>query len=167
MLGAMRLACFMLVLLVGCTSTRDDETVTCTPGTNLLIGCDGVDLGSCDGDPVLRVCNGTLDPAMCRAATDGFAEADDDVGRCPRLVVECPSSGVVTVTTRSFVRMEGYVCDWRVADFTGTPPPRPTDAGGMMTTDPDAGPGGPSVPDAGPGGPSVPDAGPGSPAPPG
>lgn len=170
MLGAMRLASLVLSLaLLGCTSTRADGTVTCAPGSGVSVGCDGVSLGECDGDPVLRVCNGTLGIEECRAATDGVVEEDDTVGLCPRVTVECPASGVITVTTRPLVRDADYVCDWQVADLVDGPA---TDAGGV--SDPDAGPGpapsqdaGPGItlPDAGSG--SDPDAGPGGPTPPG
>jgi hypothetical protein len=80
------------------------QSVSCTPGQAVNTHCGGCGGGgSCAGDPMIRVCEGT---AACTGAT-AIAQNDDDgacgVGaRCPLVDFTCPESGVVTIMTAPF-----------------------------------------------------------------
>jgi hypothetical protein len=79
----------------------------CTPGTMVDVGCSEVcGTGSCTGDPVMAVCDGT-----CATACATELAADDDCGPrcrgnggacCPSTTVMCPDSGVLNVFFDSF-----------------------------------------------------------------
>ncbi|UJR87028.1 hypothetical protein [Sandaracinus amylolyticus] len=109
------------IALVGCGYGRDPATVSCTPGEAIEIGCaDACGLGSCSGDAVLRVCDGSeADVRGCADATAVLRESDDACGSvCPLVRVACPESGRVTVIHRAFA--EGAsTCDWDVRSATG------------------------------------------------
>jgi hypothetical protein len=97
-------------------SWRRAGTYTCTPGRSYTVGCNNLagtstlcsaTLGSCTGDPVMRVCSGS---ATC-SETTALSSADDtcgtvpagaSVGRCPVVSVVCPTSGQITVLTGNY-----------------------------------------------------------------
>lgn len=83
------------------------RTFTCTPGRTVTVGCNSTagtgtlctsTIGSCSGDPVLRVCPGT---SPC-SASSALSSADDTCGTCPVVSVTCPSSGSVYVLAGSY-----------------------------------------------------------------
>lgn len=99
-----------------------DDLVQCTPGTRVVVGCAaGCNAGSCVGNGGIRVCDGALTAADCRAQSTG--NLGDAYGRsscddnCPETVVTCPPSGAITVVSAaSFTSTpsfdEGFACDW-------------------------------------------------------
>lgn len=108
------LAIVAATLALGCAQTRDPETVPCTPGEGLTVGCGACGVGSCAGDPVLRVCDGASDVRACADALGILAESDDACGSpCPATQVTCPASGRITVIHRAF-GAGGYECSWEV-----------------------------------------------------
>jgi hypothetical protein len=67
---------------------------TCAPGGAVHLGGGGCGLGSCTGDPVVRVCAGAQ---PCEDAAR-LAATDDACGtRCPDVTFTCPSTGTYTV----------------------------------------------------------------------
>jgi hypothetical protein len=102
---------------------RDDGTVPCTPGARVVVGCAaGCDVGACLGNGGIRVCDGGLTPADCRAS--GSTNLGNAFGRsscddaCPETVVTCPPSGAITVVSASSFSSpavyEAFACDWSV-----------------------------------------------------
>ncbi|MDQ3032460.1 MAG: hypothetical protein M3Y87_08600 [Myxococcota bacterium] len=104
------------VAALGCGRGRDPGTIECTPGEALLVGCSSAcGVGSCSGDPVLRVCDGSIDSRACADALAILGESDDSCETlCPSTRVVCPASGRITVVHRAF-REGAYTCDWSVA----------------------------------------------------
>lgn len=91
------------------------RTLACTPGRTVTVGCNSSagtgtlctsSIGSCSGDPVLRVCPGT---SPCSAA-NALSSADDTCGTCPVVSVTCPSSGSVYVLTGSYSDTTSGTC---------------------------------------------------------
>lgn len=82
------------------------QGVACEPGELLTVGC-GCPAGSCGGDPVLRVCEGT---AACGAQT-ALALGDDTCGFCPQLEFLCPESGVYSVLAGSYAPGVPFTCN--------------------------------------------------------
>jgi hypothetical protein len=101
--------------LSACGRGRDPGTVDCTPGEALLVGCaSACGVGACSGDPVLRVCEGSIDVDGCADAVGILAESDDSCETlCPSARTVCPASGRITVVHRAF-RDGDYTCDWAV-----------------------------------------------------
>ncbi len=111
-----------VLAVAGCRSSngRPGETIACTPGASLTVGCGCADLGSCTGDPVLVVCPGAIDPGACAAEPSGSSRADDSCGRCPSLGVTCPAAGAITVAHHDYGGDgDRYRCDWDVHVNTG------------------------------------------------
>jgi hypothetical protein len=77
---------------------RVERVETCTPGRTMTVGCGCEGLGSCTGDPVLRLCAGA---DACRVAA-ALANVDDDCGLCPSAVIRCPEEGRFTILTAPF-----------------------------------------------------------------
>ena len=105
----------------GCKPNRGAETVDCTPGASIWIGCNqACELGTCSGDPWLRICDG--DTAIGDCDDDALIAENDDsteicFSTCPTVQMVCPPSGHVTVTIRSYSGMStAYSCDWRVEE---------------------------------------------------
>lgn len=99
---------------VGCRAA-EVGTTECAPGRAVTIGCGCESLGECTGDPVLRVCDGTLTARECDFR-NALAEVNDgpDCGRCASLTVTCPPSGSLLVVPRGFYPGELPVCAWEV-----------------------------------------------------
>ncbi|MBK6535954.1 MAG: hypothetical protein IPF99_42420 [Deltaproteobacteria bacterium] len=98
------------------------QTYTCTPSSVVTLGCTGgADagscvgrVGSCTGDPMMRVCPGSS--AQCSNATRvpsltlmGYSE-DDACGTCPLARFTCPSSGALTVYARRYYADRPAAC---------------------------------------------------------
>jgi hypothetical protein len=98
------------------------QTYTCTPGAAVVVGCTGTlpsdsgacmgRVGSCSGDPVIRVCAGSS--ARCSyptrvVTTAGYSE-DDACGTCPLGRFACPASGALTVYTRRYYIDQAATC---------------------------------------------------------
>lgn len=98
----------------GWTTVR---TLTCTPGRTVTVGCNSTagmgtlcatPLGTCTGDPLMRVCSGTtpcgyaarLDSA--NAGVGAVNPSDDTCGTCPVTTVTCPASGQITVLAGNY-----------------------------------------------------------------
>jgi hypothetical protein len=124
-----RLLAAIVIVAAGCSRGRDPGTIACTPGTAILIGCSSAcGVGSCTGDPLLRVCDGT----SARACADGagfLAESDDSCGtRCPSVRVTCPPGGNVAVVHRGW-RDGEYACAWEAQLAPTGAPLLETDSG--------------------------------------
>lgn len=86
-------------------------TYDCTPGTAVVLGCTGgsattcsVRIGSCEGDPMIRVCSGY---SQCSAnsrvqSTIGGEDDYSGCGTCPLGQFTCPSVGQLSVYDRPF-----------------------------------------------------------------
>lgn len=110
-----------MALAAGCRSRgRSPGMESCIPGTQLLVACaGGCGVGSCTGDPVLRVCDGATSVSACESGVGMLGENDDarvcSSGLCSALEVTCPASGAITVTHRAFGSgASSYACSWEV-----------------------------------------------------
>jgi hypothetical protein len=79
---------------------------TCTPGEAVAFGC-----ALCEGDPMLRVCEGSGACTVDRAFA--FAEGSDTAEKCPTAHFTCPSSGVYSgvVGVYNPLGAPDFVCD--------------------------------------------------------
>lgn len=94
---------------------------SCTPNTSVTLGCTvgaeagtcGASVGTCNGDPMIRVCPGSTPCMMAgripSSSTTGYNE-DDACGRCPLVRVVCPSSGSMSVYRRSYTVGSASTC---------------------------------------------------------
>jgi hypothetical protein len=100
------------------------QSFTCSPGSMVTLGCTGgaatdggsciARLGSCSGDPMMRVCPGS--GTQCSQGgrvptitTTGYNE-DDACGTCPVGRFACPSSGSLTVYQRRYYLDRAATC---------------------------------------------------------
>jgi hypothetical protein len=83
------------------------QGAACIPGELRTLGCGCSNPGSCGGDPMLRICEGT---EACGGLTS-IAFVDDTCGVCPQLEFQCPESGVYSVMSASFSSDQPFVCD--------------------------------------------------------
>ncbi|HEU4577481.1 MAG TPA: lysyl oxidase family protein [Polyangiaceae bacterium] len=84
-----------------------ERGLSCQPGEQILLGCGGCTTGGvCQGDPVLRVCEGT---EAC-LSFNALALADDSCSACPETAFTCPPSGVYSVLTGSFSAGQPFAC---------------------------------------------------------
>ena len=98
---------------------RAAETITCTPGATVTVGCGAESLGTCTGDPILTVCETTTPIAMCgESGVANIDRNDDNMGLCPGLDFTCPASGMVHVRPTAFGTRE-FSCDWAVSEAPG------------------------------------------------
>jgi hypothetical protein len=67
----------------------------CTPGVAVHLGAGGCGLGTCSGDPVLRVCSGLQSCLHANALVTGDNGCSGSV--CPDVAFTCPSTGTYTV----------------------------------------------------------------------
>ena len=110
-----------MALAAGCRSRgRSPGMESCIPGTMLIVACaDACGVGSCTGDSVIRVCDGTSSVSACEEGVGRLAENDDvgslcsGGGLCSGVQVTCPPSGAITVTHRPFGG-RSYTCSWDV-----------------------------------------------------
>jgi hypothetical protein len=79
--------------------------VRCTPGERWRVGC-GCTGGSCEGDPMLRVCEGA---SACRSR-QALALAQDNCGTCPQATFTCPESGTFSVLSAAS-DLQPFRCD--------------------------------------------------------
>ena len=87
------------------------QGATCVPGELVTIGCGCSIPGSCGGDPMLRVCEGT---EACGSATS-LAFVDDTCGLCPQVEFQCPETGVYSVLSGPFSSGQPFVCELKSA----------------------------------------------------
>ena len=103
---------------------RTSGSYTCTAGSSVTVGCTGsadagacgARLGSCSGDPMIRVCPGSTPciysnriPSNTGGSGTGYGE-DDGCGLCPLVRVTCPSSGRITVLNRGYYQSQSAPC---------------------------------------------------------
>lgn len=88
------------------------QTFDCTPGQDVRIGCsDCANIGSCTGDPMLRVCDQARSDGNC-SEPGALAFDDDTCDACPRVRdVRCPASGKLDVYTAPSRVGEAYTCN--------------------------------------------------------
>lgn len=79
---------------------------SCAPGELLSLSCGCTTPGTCSGDPMLRVCEGS-EACGLEAA---LAAVDDACGLCPQVQFECPPSGVFSLLSASFSSDQPFVC---------------------------------------------------------
>ncbi len=108
-------------VVAGCstgTAGRGAELVSCSPGMDITVAC-GVDgLGSCSGDPILTICDGSMatDPLTCTdSSAPGYIDRNDDAGSgadrlCSSVTVTCPASGSIAVRPSAFSGVP--TCNW-------------------------------------------------------
>lgn len=87
------------------------DTIACTPGATVDVGCSGAcGLGSCTGDPMMRICDGARPDGNC-SYPGALALSDDFGGQCPcELGVVCPESGELEVYVAPFTPGASYEC---------------------------------------------------------
>ncbi|HEU5077521.1 MAG TPA: hypothetical protein VFU02_25185 [Polyangiaceae bacterium] len=83
------------------------EGVSCTPGQDVVVGCGCSGGGVCEGDPMIRVCEGS---GACSAASS-IALVDDACSLCPETFFICPVSGIYTVLVASFSSPSTFACE--------------------------------------------------------
>jgi len=83
------------------------EAASCTPGEGILVGCGCSGGGTCGGDPMIRVCEGS---GACSAAS-ALALVDDACSLCPEAFFTCPDSGVYTVLVGPYSASSAYTCE--------------------------------------------------------
>jgi Lysyl oxidase len=88
------------------------EAATCTPGATVTLGCGCATVGTCAGDPMLRVCDGAN--TACSAGSALF-NVDDACGLCPQGSFVCPASGTYTVMRGAFNAGQPFTCEPAVA----------------------------------------------------
>jgi hypothetical protein len=85
-------------------------TFACVPGTSVFVGCDPACLGDCDGDPVLRLCDGSV--TTCSGVDAIGANDRSECGSwCPFEIVTCPESGAVSALTGGWDARDAGGCD--------------------------------------------------------
>lgn len=113
------LAVTSLIALSGCvveeTSGRGSEIVSCTPGALVTVACGADGIGSCEGDPILTVCDGAfVTEFQCgESGFDRLGRNDDfdfSVSRCPAVDVTCPASGLLSIRPTAFTGFP--TCFW-------------------------------------------------------
>lgn len=116
----MMLAITSLFALSGCaleeTSGRGSETIACTPFAVVTVACGSLGLGTCEGDPILTVCDGEFETEFScgEPGSSTLARNDDRAGLCPGLDVDCPASGFLAVRPTAF---SGFPdCDWEAVE---------------------------------------------------
>jgi hypothetical protein len=104
----------------GLTRSSDPGVGTCTPGASVTLGCStGCGLGSCTGDTVLRVCDGSHDPTC--TAREAIAQNDDSgcpgTGRCgssgdccSQVTFTCPASGTYAAFWGAYTSGDTATC---------------------------------------------------------
>lgn len=86
----------------------------CAPGAVVDVGCSGAcGIGGCDGDPVLRVCEGD-GPCLARHAL-ALADGAPCDATCPVARLTCPASGRVTALGGPFDTRGAAACDVALA----------------------------------------------------
>jgi hypothetical protein len=92
-------------------------TFACDPGEELRVGCSQAcgDVGSCTGDPMLRVCDAARADGNC-SFPGAIASDDDSCGsQCPFVFDEtCPPSGMISVFHAALVLGTPYTCSVEV-----------------------------------------------------
>jgi hypothetical protein len=127
-----------LALLSGCKSGgngRAGATVACAAGSRVEIACgSGCGLGTCDGDPVLRICDGSVSVSSCASSSSTTIGTNDDMcgSLCPGLTVTCPSTGAITVAPVPF-GTRSFRCNWETRVTSGAP------GAPLLSESPDAG----------------------------
>jgi len=106
-----------VMALFGCKnrSNRPGDTLTCTPGEALSIGCTGAVGSTCEGDPEMRACDGTVTPSACAGASV-LAQNDDylpGTTLCPLVETTCPTSGRITIAVDGH-NGAAFACYWDV-----------------------------------------------------
>ncbi len=82
--------------------------LSCTPGELVTIGCGGCSgVGSCSGDPMVRVCEGT---EACRLSTT-IGLSDDSCSLCPEAQFICPASGQYSTLLAPFSSGSSFTCE--------------------------------------------------------
>lgn len=91
-------------------------TFDCPAGTTTQVGCaDQCGLGSCTGDPMIRVCDAAEGNCSYPASAE-VGESDDHQGACPcDLSVKCPASGQIAVYTAPKRVGAAYQCEPAIA----------------------------------------------------
>jgi hypothetical protein len=99
----------------------EPELVSCTPGLDYRIGCaQACGVGSCSGDPMLRVCDSTTDNCTLAAA---LGHSNDRCGAaCPFVDgLVCPESGAFHVYAASFEPGAAFECTIELSEEPGFP----------------------------------------------
>jgi ADYC domain len=101
----------------------------CTPDASVTLGGGACDLGTCTGDPVMRVCEGT---APCEHSSPTWLVSGNDAcgSPCPTVQFTCPASGVYNVLAGPFVT--GMPWSMTLVTDNGQPPGKLTVRGTAM-----------------------------------
>jgi len=91
----------------------------CTPGELIRVGCSSAcALGSCTGDPMLRVCDAARSDGNCSAGAALGAADNSCASICPRTdLFQCPASGRLAVFTAPKLPGTSYTCDLQIGTF--------------------------------------------------
>lgn len=96
-------------------------TFSCTPGGTFNVGCNdscgNFSLGSCTGDPMMRVCDASQPDGNCSHPSALTFDDDSCQNDCPlETDVPCPDSGMVEVFVAPKVPGDPVDCSVEVAD---------------------------------------------------
>lgn len=98
-----------------CGWTPEASSHTCTPGARVAVGCNAgcsPPIGSCDGDPMIRVCEGDRPctyPTQL-AGNDDSCAPDGGRNVCASTSFTCPASGRYLVMTGAYRAGGAYEC---------------------------------------------------------
>jgi hypothetical protein len=98
-----------------------EGSFTCTPGQTVAVGCNqaaACNLGSCEGDPLMRVCDGMNNACFYGDALATNDDAPNCNGQgtgeppdsCPYAGFTCPQSGNYTVLSAAYSDGDSYTC---------------------------------------------------------
>jgi hypothetical protein len=90
------------------------QTFACVPGTKFDVGCAATcfGIGSCTGDPILRVCDAASPDGNCSYPSSLGSDDDSCGSQCPLVFNEtCPDSGQVAVYHAPFTIGGTYRCN--------------------------------------------------------
>lgn len=92
---------------------------SCVAGNTIEVGCgSNCSLGSCTGDPIMRICP---DVGECTTRFELVYGDDNCGGLCPKAKFTCPASGNYTLLTAPYKDGQTYSCT--VQSTSTTPPP--------------------------------------------
>jgi hypothetical protein len=95
------------------------STQSCTPGASIRVGCAAAcGLGSCTGDPMLRICDADRADGNCSYPA-AIGIGDDACGsNCPLIPDSvCPGSGSIAIYAAPWTINDAFTCDPQVVEL--------------------------------------------------
>ncbi len=94
------------------------STQSCTPGAAIIVGCAAAcGLGSCTGDPILRVCDADRADGDCSFPA-AIGVGDNECGsECPLADTICPTSGSIAIYAAPAAISDAFTCNPQVVEL--------------------------------------------------